>query len=214
MLETETAHGALDAKHDNQSHTQKRKSQEIDRNTTQLLDVELSRVATSKLTPYDEQGYIYILRDWENGLFKIGFAKDPKLRIKQHNKCGRDLKTVHVSHRIKWAKRAERLVKLDLKHLCRPWFCSSCQQRHGEYFQVTEERAKEIVERWVDWINRCQPYGADGNINPLWNHLIQFSRTPKQAMRNYDHEARWAHWSWMLSSPSEDDLKDLAQLDG
>ena len=57
-LERNTASGALDAKHDNLNHAQKRQAQEIDRSTTQLLDVELSRVATSRLTPYDEQGYI------------------------------------------------------------------------------------------------------------------------------------------------------------
>ncbi|EUC28301.1 hypothetical protein COCCADRAFT_77020, partial [Bipolaris zeicola 26-R-13] len=98
--------------------------------------------------------------------------------------------------------RAERLIKLDLKHLCRPWFCPSCRQRHVEYFEVTEERAKAIVERWTDWINGNQPYSSDGNITPLWNHLILFGRRPNQPMRTYDHEARWAHWSWVLSSPS------------
>ncbi|KAH7563553.1 hypothetical protein BM1_00600 [Bipolaris maydis] len=208
-LKPNTVSGPLDAKHDILNYVQKRKPQEIDRNTAQLLHVELSRVATSKLTPCDEQGYIYILRDSESGLLKIGFAKDPRVRIKQHNKCGRDLKAVYVSECIKWTKRAERLIKLDLKHLCRPWFCSSCQQRHGEYFEITEERAKATVEKWEDWINSSQPYSSDGSIIPLWKYLILFHRTPKQAMRAYDHEARWAHWSWVLSPASEDDLRDF-----
>lgn len=210
-LKTITASGVLDAKHHSTNHPQKRKPREIDRNTAQLISVELSRVTTSKLTPGDEQGYIYILRDSKNGLLKIGFAKDPKVRIKQHNKCGRDLKPVYVTHCVKWTKRAERLIKLDLKHLCRPWFCPSCRQRHVEYFEVTEERAKAIVERWTDWINGNQPYSSDGNITPLWNHLILFGRRPNQPMRTYDHEARWAHWSWVLSSPSEGDLRHLQE---
>ncbi|USP82290.1 hypothetical protein yc1106_09564 [Curvularia clavata] len=176
-------------------------------NTTQLVTWYLSDIATKEILPSDEEGFVYILHDPETGFLKIGRAKDPKKRANQHEKCGRNLETIHISQRVTWVKRAEKLILSDLQHLRKPWHCSSCRQSHGEYFEVTVERAKSIVARWVEWINRRGPYQSDRNITSLWKYLIHYGRLPTKEIEAHDHEARWTHWDWVLSEPSESEIE-------
>ncbi|KAI2474486.1 T5orf172 domain containing protein [Pyrenophora tritici-repentis] len=108
-------------------------------------------------------------------------------------------------------KRAEQLIKTDLKHLRRPWKCPVCTRTHGEWFKVDEETAKARVTLWVDWINDHDPYDMHGSIDPLWKYLIEYGRKPRKDFGSENHEARWEHWNWVLSDPLPDDTRRLQE---
>jgi predicted GIY-YIG superfamily endonuclease len=174
---------------------------------TQLVHARLGSVACEKLTKSEEEGHLYIFRDPKHkGAVKIGYSKDPNRRTKEHEKCDLDLFFVHISGRVKAMKRAEQLIKVDLRHLRRPWKCSACKHTHEEWFEIDEETAKERVSLWVDWINDCDPYDTRGNIKPLWRYLIEYGRKPREDFGTKNHEARWRHWNWVLSEPVPTDI--------
>lgn len=144
---------------------------------------------------------------------KIGCTKHLKRRANQHEKCGRNLEFIDTPH-CTWINRAEKLILSDLQHLNRPLYCSVCRQNHREYFQVTVERAKAIVERWVEWINRRNPYQSDKHVTSLWKYLILYGRSLAKQIEAHDHEARWAHWDWVLSEPSDSDIERHIERSG
>lgn len=209
--------GKDDRKEDDLKKTemdQHRKEELLENNdtSTQMISLNLRKVATSRLVKGEMEGYLYIHRDTKGGLVKIGYSNDPQRRGQQHRKCERNLVYIHISNRTKLMKRAERLVKLDLGHVCRPWYCAKCQHTHKEYFEVDEDKAKMIVDRWVDWINNCDPYDQTGDMLPIWSRLLHYDRVAAPGIGSHDHEARWAHWESVLSAPSADDIARFDKL--
>ncbi|KAF2129432.1 hypothetical protein P153DRAFT_357010 [Dothidotthia symphoricarpi CBS 119687] len=176
--------------------------------SAQLLHNRLIVLAKESLTKKEDKGYIYIFRDpQKKGLLKIGHTTNVNKRGKQHEKCGLKLDWVHISGGVKLVKRAEQLVKLDMKHLCRPWKCSICCQKHGEWFEIEEEKAKGIMNRWVKWINERDPYQEDLTLDPIWKFLMDYGRMPQREIGHNDHEARQLHWIWVLSQPTSSDKR-------
>ena len=207
--------GKDDRRNDDRTETETYHSREeeiLDNNdtTTQMVSLNLRTAASNRLAAKEGEGYLYIYRDTKGGLLKIGYSNNPRRRGQQHKKCGPNLLNIYISNRITSMKRAEQLVKLDLSHACRPWHCDACGHTHKEYFEVDEERAKTIVDRWADWINKCKPYGEDGDLLPIWSHLLHFDRVAASEIGPHDHEARWVHWKWVLSAPSADDFARFA----
>ncbi|KAG9189868.1 hypothetical protein G6011_06736 [Alternaria panax] len=177
------------------------------RNCTQLVHARLGTIVCEKLLKSEEEGFIYVFRDPKHeGAVKIGYTRDINRRTKEHGKCDLDLSFVHVSGRVKAMKRAEQLIKADLRHLRRPWKCSACKRTHGEWFEIDEETAKARVTSWVDWINDHDPYDSQGNIKPLWRYLVEYGRKPRDELDSKNHDVRWRHWDWVLSEPLPSDL--------
>jgi hypothetical protein len=172
----------------------------------------LIQAAKKKLTGDEKEGYLYIFRHSEKpGLLKLGYSQDVLQRGKQHkNVCGIDPWWVKITDRVENMKRAEKLAKLDMDHLRTDWMCTSCSQKHTEWFRVSEDKAKAVLKRWVTWINEQAPYVIDEqapcngrvNIAPIWGWLMDYRRVPRFDFGNDDHEARWAHWDYVLSLPS------------
>lgn len=135
-----------------------------------------------------------------------------------HQKIGRDIFTLLIARRKRGCKagihkqspmdqceRIEKLVALDLGHLRKPWKCIQCCCVHGEWFKLKEEKAVEIVKVWVKWSNEQGPYNHDKTLEPIWTYLIKKARLPTRVFEDLDHTARWDHWSWVLSQPTDND---------
>ena len=39
---------------------------------------------------------------------------------------------------------------------------------HGEWFEITEEKALEVVNKWRDWVIKNEPYRPDGSLRTRW----------------------------------------------
>ncbi|KAJ4375380.1 hypothetical protein N0V83_002466 [Neocucurbitaria cava] len=181
--------------------------------SAQRVHAKLLKQARKQLTKGEEEGHIYIFCDpKKRGILKIGRTKHVDERFKRHMKCGLQVEEVYISHLVQHVKRAESLVKIDLSHLCRPWQCFRCSEEHGEWFKVGPAKAKEVVNQWVTWINKQNPYGNDKNMKPIWNDLLSHGRQPEEVFEHQDHAARWAHWAWALSPPSSKERKLFDKL--
>ncbi|KAF7671178.1 hypothetical protein GT037_010739 [Alternaria burnsii] len=176
-------------------------------NYPQLIHAKLGKIVCETLLKSEGEGFLYVFRDPKHkGAVKIGYTRDINRRTKEHGKCDLELIFVHISGRVKAMKRAEQLIKADLRHLRRPWDCSACKRTHEEWFEIDEESAKARVTLWVNWINNCDPYDSYGNIKPLWRYLIEYGRNPREELDSRNHEARWKHWNWVLSEPLPSDM--------
>lgn len=174
------------------------------------LHSKIITIAKKPLSKADQEGHIYIFRDnnkkaeVRSGLVKIGMSTSLPKRMIKHGKCGLDVELLWDRSVISM-KRVEQLIKADMGHLCREWKCSHCVQTHTEWFQIDIEKAKRIVNKWSDWIYERQPYGSDGILLPIWSYLMDWGRGLPIHLQNHDHEARWAHWEYILSPPSSND---------
>jgi predicted GIY-YIG superfamily endonuclease len=176
-------------------------------NYPQLIHAKLGKIVCETLLKSEGEGFLYVFRDPKHkGAVKIGYTRDINRRTKEHGKCDLELIFVHISGRVKAMKRAEQLIKADLRHLRRPWDCPACKRTHEEWFEIDEETAKARVTLWVNWINNCDPYDPYGYIKPLWRYLIEYGRNPREELDSRNHEARWKHWNWVLSEPLPSDM--------
>lgn len=169
----------------------------------------LINAVCTKLTQGEKEGYVYVLHDEKKpGLVKLGYTKDIKTRLRRYKyDCGLSPIPVSVSDPVKHSFRIEKLAKLDLQHLLRPWKCRRCNKKHTEWFEIDQAQATSIVSRWVDWQNREQPYDSEKKLKPLWEHLIKFGRVPEKGFGQHDHTARQIHWDWLLSTPTADERR-------
>lgn len=73
----------------------------------------------------------------------------------------------------------EKLVHLELSNQRKKYECGTCKTKssgpkngakatHGEWFEVEEEHALKVIERWRGWFVRHQPYGKDGALRGIW----------------------------------------------
>ena len=158
-----------------------------------------------------DEGYIYILYiEGYEGYVKIGRTeKKIEKRQKQINKCikyplkiikGEDFCAV-PNH-----KRVERLIHEELRNDRRKFPCdcgrtarkkNDCEESdgltmHGEWFQLGQARACEVVGRWRKWMS-SGPY-VEGHLRPLEQLRIDYyDKNPqlKRKMKTVGNEWRW-----------------------
>jgi hypothetical protein len=128
----------------------------------------LKKLASRPLGEADlKPGFIYIF--WYKPRFghvKIGRSGNPERRIQEWNKqCKRE----HEFHKLSNAlvevphvNRIENLMHVEMKELRRQMRCEGCGTNHREWFQVTEDHAVNVFEKWKDWILES-PYKRDKN---------------------------------------------------
>ena len=63
--------------------------------------------------------------------------------------------------------------------------------QHGEWFEITEVRAKEVVDRWRKWIVEGRPYKKNGTLTRHWQWKQKWANDSKEEI-NWD--------TWVLSS--------------
>ncbi|KAH8787352.1 T5orf172 domain-containing protein [Hyaloscypha sp. PMI_1271] len=86
--------------------------------------------------------------------------------------------------------KVERIVHAELYNERRKYKCNKCNKcnkgkrfhhlelgegsvlptptEHGEWFEVSEEKALEVVNKWRDWVIKNEPYRPDGTLHARW----------------------------------------------
>lgn len=139
-------------------------------------DCELTRALTVQVhKPLKKEdrkyGFIYMFWDQQTfGMIKIGRTVNLEQRLKNWNtQC----KTTHQYHQtlkdgepleIPHVQRIEKLMHIELGNYRRKRICDGCSQKHIEWFDISAEKAKEVYQKWQDWIIQ-KPYAEDGGGN-------------------------------------------------
>ncbi|KAE9366724.1 hypothetical protein N431DRAFT_351113 [Stipitochalara longipes BDJ] len=150
---------------------------------------------TAKLprTPIiEEDGYIYIYKS-KNAFpgpkyVKIGKTRQaPNERIyKWETSCKFECIPIKDNNdkRFLHYHAVERIVHAELYNERRKYKCNECNQahklgfgakyakspstEHGEWFEISEEKALQVVNKWRDWVIKSDPYRPDGRIRARW----------------------------------------------
>lgn len=181
------------------------------RTSAQWTHAALIHAVCEKLTLEEKEGTFYLFRGLglgQNGLVKVGYTIDIVSRKKQlETQCGLHLELIW-STTVEHCKRIEKLTKLDLDHLCRPWQCDKCPQEHTEWFQIEEEKAIEIAKKWISWLHKQKPYRRNKKLKAIWSYMIKYSRLPLKDFVGYDHKSWLDHWNNVVLLPlSNDDTR-------
>jgi hypothetical protein len=151
------------------------------------------------------EGSIYIFKsDIYPGYVKIGKTKQqPEQRIIQWEKQCK-FSCIHIlDHDDKFFLhygRVEELVQAELWNERRKFKCKKCGSKHklelgesedkstehGEWYEISETRALEVVEKWRRLIVQRQPYLKKGILRDFWEWKC------RQAMEK--KEVDWAKW--------------------
>jgi hypothetical protein len=128
---------------------------------------DLEKAMKKNLTDYDlKHGHIYMFWDIGNfGMVKIGRTDNLDRRMTEWSKC-KQTHSYHTStHQASVAhvQRIERLIHTELINSRRKLPCSVCPRAkmHVEWFNVTEQRARQVSQKWHDWMLK-EPYAKDG----------------------------------------------------
>ncbi|RDL32585.1 uncharacterized protein BP5553_09041 [Venustampulla echinocandica] len=125
----------------------------------------------------------------------------------------------------------ERLVQLELANERRKFKCGKCKRRHifdqrkegggrsevtehGEWYEVTPERALAVVGRWRAWATK-EPYANDGTLNNVWKW--KYDQAMKCVEMDWDKWARgqirrripaWVRTRWLKDDDDQNVLVD------
>ncbi|PVH86309.1 hypothetical protein DL98DRAFT_650338 [Cadophora sp. DSE1049] len=152
-----------------------------------------------------DPGFIYIFKSDEcPGHVKIGKTKQkPEIRISQWSK-GCKFTCIHVAHpddkSFYHYGVVEKLVEAELWNMRRKFKCGECKYKashehnlgkrgpteHGEWYEITETHALEIVQKWRKWIVEREPYLQTGVLRQHWKWKHD------QAMKGGDVD--WVKW--------------------
>jgi hypothetical protein len=176
--------------------------------SSRLVDIKLREKLREPLKN-DTRGVIYILRDDARPYLghKIGWTKRPdyRARINEHRKdCKFEPHIVHTVSDVHCGHRVEQLIHADLMDRRREWPCTGHKtghvSMHQEWFDVSEEVARDTVEKWATFMNSQQPYGWRGNLYAPWRHLLRTRELT--GLDNLDHDTRREQWKYVLSPPT------------
>ncbi|KAH8771104.1 hypothetical protein F5883DRAFT_666629 [Diaporthe sp. PMI_573] len=153
-------------------------------------------------TRENEIGSIYFFkvkpRGCELRLLKIGSTQQrTKERLNQiQANCRHEEIEEHpkaVSREIPFHRFAEKLIHAELRNYQHQFQCV-CGTRHTEYFQVSEDIAVKVFERWRDF---CQekPWDKRGKVLPQWaRRLRNRAKFSGSEARDFDHHEFARPW--------------------
>jgi hypothetical protein len=174
--------------------------------TCRVVDGNLRKKLREPLTDKDTRGIVYVFRDPSNTHrgYKIGWTtrEDEQIRINEQGRaCKFKPELVHAVYDVKNAFRAELLIHLDLKNHQIEWPCKEHNggktSMHQEWFRVTEEVAKETVDKWTRFMNEQKPYDWQGQLNPFWGYLLRARILVDHD--NITHDMRREQWESILA---------------
>lgn len=160
-----------------------------------------------------KEGCVYVLRrnldatSLDNDdipIVKVGWSKKPIYRCQKIEKtCGIQLEQV-VNREQRLLLRARVAEKLAHKELA-PWkheFDCECEKNHGEYFQVSERDALEVIQRWARFCQR-NPWDENSMLKSFWVKRLDACK-PKWKAEEHDlNDKRWARYTqpWFWEEP-------------
>ncbi|OCK85997.1 hypothetical protein K432DRAFT_468096 [Lepidopterella palustris CBS 459.81] len=210
----------------NPGTTQTRKSSNIDhpRTIDDKLREKIKKPLTNLQSRTYKRGYIYIFRDPRRPhLLKIGKTdrEISQRREEIERSCQITLETVYKDGDgdnelpFHHSERAEKLIQQELAYYRATYECDVCRtgidrkKTHKEWFKVSEDLAKQIVQRWVSFI-RKGPYNEKGKLLSLWESRLCNMRRPRLNEKFEDHDVRHARWNVVLFANDADFFRHWA----
>jgi hypothetical protein len=144
-----------------------------------------------------ETGSLYIFdRASSPGHVKIGWtASSVSRRLEDWSKCGYYPNLLFSVHYVPHAQRAETLTHHELikewrrERMCKaPW----CRKSHQEWFEVSKERAAQVLGDWADFMKKAEPYDSEGWLKNWWREVIEMMDgngevvTAKKLLEHYE----------------------------
>lgn len=123
-------------------------------------------------------GRVYVFRNPSfPGFVKIGWTtKQVAERLSQwRGKCGdKSADLVHGTGILRHGQRAEKLAHAELAEDWRVLKqCDGCKLSHNEWFEVSEERATQVVKTWATFLTLANPYCEKGYLKDTWVGIVQ-----------------------------------------
>ena len=121
-----------------------------------------------------KDGSLYIFdRTSSPGHVKIGWtSRTVSCRLNEWSKCGYKPNLLFSVSDVPQAQRVETLAHYELiKEWRREWKCNEgrgCGKSHKEWFEVSIERAEQVMENWTEIMRRVEPYDSHGQLKPQW----------------------------------------------
>jgi hypothetical protein len=195
-------------------HPEKKNKNDLKNEILRLIRRQKSKpAAASTLT----HGFVYIFKsDRLTGHVKIGSTvKAPDIRIKEWGTACK-FKTIQVTDKndtaFRFCRIVEQIVHAELYNEQRIFYCDRCRMKHrfmmaerergagetdlnvrptehGEWFEISETKALEVVNKWRDWMIHLQPYKEDATLRSCW--IWKYDMGTK---RMKGTEAEWEVW--------------------
>jgi hypothetical protein len=149
--------------------------------------------------------YVYGLKD-DKRFVKIGRTsrcrEDRRKEISPQNRCGVLRSDPHEGQRPfrNWIL-AEDIVKEELYNLRRRKIprsedtgakvATKPESGYTEWYEIGEREANNVVDKWRNWLDMCEPYDQEGGLTPFWRNVIE-NRERYDVEKHGDMHARWS----------------------
>ena len=144
-------------------------------------------------------GWVYIAESEEYGpeKLKIGMTKStPDARIKKLEECDLTLEEVSDRRQNPFSQYGllEKIIHLELRNYRLKRICCCSRPRKNlvhepnEWFEVDQEKALRVLEKWRDWILVQRPFDSSGVLTPHW-------RLRTQELRDSVGDVDWDSWT-------------------
>ncbi|CAO2650053.1 Nn.00g013450.m01.CDS01 [Neocucurbitaria sp. VM-36] len=124
----------------------------------------------------DETGWVYIYnRASSPGYVKIGWtARSVEDRLDGWSKCGYVPNELFRARGVPNAQRAETLTHYELiKEWRRERRCKvHPHTSHQEWFEVSQERAIQVLGDWAEFFKKTEPYERTGYLKAEWRNVV------------------------------------------
>ncbi|KAF1813279.1 hypothetical protein P152DRAFT_434214 [Eremomyces bilateralis CBS 781.70] len=132
-----------------------------------------------------ETGSVYIFdRASSPGHVKIGWtARSVSLRLEDWSKCGYRPNLLFRVDRVPHAQRVETLTHHELlKEWRRERMCKAawCRKSHQEWFEVSKERAAQVLGDWAEFMRIARPYDLGGRLKNMWREFVETADRNKE----------------------------------
>lgn len=124
------------------------------------------------------------------GYVKIGWtARSVDERLAQWSECGYTPIELFRATAVPCAQRVETLTHYELiKEWRREQPCKGCLKnkgksvRHQEWFEVSQERAIQILSTWVEFFKKANPYELSGSLKSDWREVVNEMKKNDEAV--------------------------------
>jgi hypothetical protein len=126
-------------------------------------------------------GSVYIYsRKSSPGFVKIGWtSRSVDDRLATWSECGYTPMELFRVTGVPYAQRVETLTHYELiKEWRREQPCKGCwikkheQVRHQEWFEVSQEKAIQVVSTWAELFKKSNPYERNGSLKTEWRNIV------------------------------------------
>lgn len=123
-------------------------------------------------------GALYVFdRTSSPGHVKIGWtASSVSGRLAVWSKCGYTPNLLFSVANVSHAQRVETLTHHELiKEWRRERMCKAahCGKSHQEWFEVSKDRAIQVLRDWADFMKEAEPYDSEGQLKDRWMKVIK-----------------------------------------